>query len=328
MAAPNLTILEQGIQRKEKALSESKAQCVDTQQALDIEKKLLEFYRYDQHRRDVLPTDLIPDDDRKAVIPPKDFAINVDGYVGMQDMMSNLYDYILHLSLQKRLIPTMKKSKSPNSKSSTSSKEDNTTNPSDPLRLTCLDAGCSVGGLTFRISQHSEVIKVFGVDLSPSFIDYAKEKQSKMQKEEEQSNSKKITFLNQDASVLPQFKRNEIDVGFCSLVLHEMPRRVPMNILCELARVCKYLVLVDWVGPDYPWNAAGINNRSVEYKAGPEHFNGFLHFVRLGGIQAHVESLQKHRKGIKVMFETKMDQGTSAMYILDTIEATKVSPIL
>ncbi len=59
----------------------------------------------------------------------------------------------------------------------------------------------------------------------------------------------KITFLNQDASMFPQFARNDIDIGFCSLVLHEMPRRVPMDVLCELAVICKYVVVVDWVGP-------------------------------------------------------------------------------
>ena len=157
-----------------------------------------------------------------------------------------------------------------------------------------------------------------GVDLSPSFIEFAKQKKNKLLKDGHQYASK-LDFLCQDASVLSQFDENAIDIGFCSLVLHEMPRRVPMNILCELSRVCKYVVVLDWIGPDYPWNEVGIRNRRIEYRAGPRHFNGFLHFVKLGGIQAHVKALQKHRRNVKVKFFKKIDQGTMGFYILDTV---------
>merc|ERR1712154_256234 len=142
-----------------------------------------------------------------AVIPPKEFAIKAAEYKELADStMSNLYDYVIHLSLKKHLIPFLKQ------QNGTSNK----------LHLTCLDAGCSIGGVSFRLSQQMDIDKVYGVDLSPSFIEYAKQRKNEQLGISGNEYMPKLTFLCQDASVLSQFKRNEIDIGFCSLVLHEM----------------------------------------------------------------------------------------------------------
>ena len=96
------------------------------------DEKLLEFYKYYQLQREVLPTDLIPDEDRKSVIPPKEFAMDASGYRELaENAMSNLYDYIIHLSLKKNLMPFLRR---------------NSDNDSDSLQLVCLGAGCSTKG--------------------------------------------------------------------------------------------------------------------------------------------------------------------------------------
>merc|ERR1712228_497320 len=139
--------------------------------------------------RDILPNDLIPDENRKAAMPPKDFAIETAEYKDLADnTMSNLYDYIIHLSLTKHLIPFLKEKQNMPS-----------------LNLSCLDAGCSIGGISFRLSQQKNVKKVYDVDLSPSFIQYAKQKKNKLIKENGNEQMSKLNFLCQDASVLSQF---------------------------------------------------------------------------------------------------------------------------
>eukprot|EP01084_Bolivina_argentea_P313947 543738_1 len=267
------------------------------------------FYRYSRKTRTVLHDDLIPDDDRKAAIPVQDFAINAAQYAGLvEKMIGNLYDYAIRLSLTKDLIPHLNEIRSANDSN---------------LSLKCVDAGCSVGGLSFRLSQQKDVNKIYGIDLSPSFIDFAKKRVKKeipingLKKEIKDEHLDKITFLCQDASMLQQFQNNEIDIGFVSMVLHEMPHRVPMNILSELSRVCQYVVVLDWTG-NFPWNKSGIRNRFIEFLAGPQHFAGFKHFVALGGIEEHVKSLKKYRKGIKIRKYKLIDKGTIGFYVLDT----------
>eukprot|EP01083_Nonionella_stella_P076685 209100_1 len=304
----NLQWLEKDLQAKHEEYDLDTKSLSRLKEEIELDEKVLTFYRYYNATREIEPNDLVPDENRTSAHPPKDFGIQVAEYKELVDtLMANLYDYLIHLSLKKHLIPLLK--------------------PSDttPLQLTCLDAGCSIGGLTFRLAQQGDISKVYGVDLSPSFIAYAKERQkdSKLTKQE----LSKLNFVCQDASVLSQFKTNEIDIGFCNLVLHEMPKRVPMNILCELSRICKYMVVMDWIGPHYPWNEAGKRNRRIEFTGGPHHFNGFLHFVKIGGIEAHVESLQKYRNGIKIRMFKKIDQGTMGLYILDTANTVMPSKL-
>eukprot|EP01084_Bolivina_argentea_P155586 271136_1 len=301
-----LDALKKELKKKQKKYKTKQKSLTQLEEEINADEKLLEFYKYYNESREIEATDLIPDENRVEVIPPKDFAIQASEYQELADaMMSNLYDYIIHLTLKKNLIPHIKNTKT------------------ETLQLTCLDAGCSIGGVSFRLAKQKDVNKVYGVDLSPSFIEYAKQKQNKQITKD--NNVSKLNFLCQDASVLSQFKNNEIDIGFCSLVLHEMPKRVPMNILCELSRVCKYMVVLDWVGYPYPWNDAGLRNRRIEFMAGASHFNGFLHFVKLGGIQAHIQSLMKYRSGVNVRMFKKIDKGTMGLYVLDTINAQMAS---
>ena len=125
---------------------------------------------------------------------------------------------------------------------------------------------------------------------------------------------------------MTQFKDNHFDIGYCSMVLHDMPDRVPMNILCELSRVCKYVVVLDWTSP-IPWNKAGVRNRRIEFMVGPTHFAGFRHFVALGGMKAHVDALRKYRQGIEVVFTKKVDSENEELYILDTRNAMRRSKL-
>eukprot|EP00483_Globobulimina_turgida_P011865 UN11887 len=105
-----------------------------------------------------------------------------------------------------------------------------------------------------------------------------------------------------------------------------MPHRVPMNILCELSRVCKYIVVLDWNSP-FPWNLAGIRNRRIEFMVGPTHFAGFRQFIALGGTTAHINALQKYRNGIKIITSKKVDGDTTELFILNTSSAYRPSKL-
>ena len=130
-----------------------------------------------------------------------------------------------------------------------------------------------------------------------------------------------MEFICQDCCFLTQFKNNEINIGYSSLILHEMPKRIPMNVLIELARISQYMVILDWIGPHFPYNKAGFRNRYFEFIAGPSHFAGFRHFVKIGGIQAHIKSLMKYMANINIIKYKTIDQHTMGLYILDSSQA-------
>eukprot|EP01084_Bolivina_argentea_P308455 533396_1 len=120
-----MNALEKELKKKQKKYKSKQNALTQLQEEIQADEKLLEFYKYYNESREVEPTDLIPDENRVAVIPPKDFAIQAADYQELADaMMSNLYDYIIHLSLKKNLLPYLKNTKT------------------ETLQLTCLDAGC------------------------------------------------------------------------------------------------------------------------------------------------------------------------------------------
>ena len=114
------------------------------------------IYVYNKETRAILSTDLIPDSNHKKIESPKEFTICNDEFIKFTELQqTNLYKYIIHLSLNKILFPLL-----------------------SPLNnsLKCIDIGCGPGGLSFLLSEKKEIFKIYGIDLSPSNINYANEK--------------------------------------------------------------------------------------------------------------------------------------------------------
>ena len=172
------------------------------------------WYAYYRKTRPILPDSLIPDEDRKEAIPPQELS---SWFYGKYEeefakaYMTDVYSYLIAKSFKILKIN------------------------SNASKLKILDCGCGTGGLSFQLlqKQGDKIDEVYGVDLSPESIKIANEKL----KSSGHKNKSKLQFKCKDATVLNEFTDNYFDIGYCSLVLHDMPHRVPMNILCELSRV-------------------------------------------------------------------------------------------
>lgn len=199
------------------------------------------------------------------------------------------------------------------------------------LNFNCsvLDCGCNVGGMSHLLSTMNDISHVTGIDLSTNYIKYANKKYSN-HITNIKGNKSKIKFIHQDAQNMKQFKENKFDIGYLILVMHDMPDRVPMNILVECCRVCRYVVVADWVGKKFPFNSvAGIRNGLIEFCVGPKHFAGFKHFIKIGGIEAHIDSIKKYIHGIddsSIIFNKKIDNGTMNLFVINSSQAKTTRP--
>jgi ubiquinone/menaquinone biosynthesis C-methylase UbiE len=135
------------------------------------------------------------------------------------------------------------------------------------------DVGCGTGDLVWRLAPKAD--EVVGLELSPAMVDYANEKLAKM-------TVSNVSFVLGDASqALTHLPDGHFDLATAVLVLHEMPTETQAPVLCEVTRVARRLLCVDFRAP-MPWNFAGVRNRFFEITAGREHYRAFREFQRLG----------------------------------------------
>lgn len=154
-----------------------------------------------------------------------------------------------------------------------------------------LDIACGTGALVFELAGKCQ--KVVGVELSSKMVAYASQK--KVAK-----GVGNVEFIHADATNLPQFRDGEFDYATISMALHEMPPDIRKQILSEAKRVANKLVVADFTVPQ-PLNFAGIRSRIVEFLAGIDHFKGFLHFQRNGGLESLLEELDLSIEGSAVL---------------------------
>ncbi len=164
-----------------------------------------------------------------------------------------------------------------------------------PANCAAIDIGCGTGALVFSLASRCQ--KVVGIELSPKMLAYAN-------REKEKRDVQNVEFHLADASRLSQFGDKEFDAAFTSMVLHEMPASLRPQVIREMVRVAKNVILADYVVPQ-PRNSSGFSTFPVEFVAGPSHFKGFLSFYKNGGLPGLLAPL-----GLEVSQTVKNSAGT------------------
>ncbi|MEW6095273.1 MAG: class I SAM-dependent methyltransferase [bacterium] len=100
-----------------------------------------------------------------------------------------------------------------------------------------LDICCGTGGQTFAFGKIG--YEVVGIDFSEGMLEIAKRK----------NKYKNMRFLLADARHIP-FEDNYFDISCISFGLHDMPHYVREEVLDELKRVSKRIVIVDYNIPE------------------------------------------------------------------------------
>ncbi len=163
---------------------------------------------------------------------------------------------------------------------------------------TVLDACCGTGALLLRLAGKCR--HVTGVDLSPRQIEFAEHRRRvKM--------LGNVTFEGANATDLRRWPDRTFDIATLVLALHEMPTEERVATLCELARVSKRTIVVDYAVP-LPRSLVGLLAWIVEMGAGPRHFAGFREFCRRGGLGALVE-----QAGLEIVHRERLEGNVLAL---------------
>ena len=156
---------------------------------------------------------------------------------------------------------------------------------------TVIDIACGTGAQLFEIAE--KAVKVTGVDLSESMIDFAI-------KEAKKRSISNADFFICDATDLSIFQDNSYDFAILSLALHQFSPNLHEPILSEMKRVAKTIILLDYAVP-LPKNYVGIGSRFAEFMAGREHNRNFKKYHQLGGLNAILPSYNLQIKKTRFM---------------------------
>jgi len=137
-----------------------------------------------------------------------------------------------------------------------------------------LDVACGTGALALKIA--AKVQSVTGIDLSESMINSAKSTQQKR-------NIHNAEFHLKDATNLNEFRNNEFDVGVIAMAVHQFPRPIAKQILLEMKRVAKTLVILDY-NHQMSRGLVKIFIFFIEWLAGGDHHRSFQHYMKANGI--------------------------------------------
>jgi ubiquinone/menaquinone biosynthesis C-methylase UbiE len=142
-----------------------------------------------------------------------------------------------------------------------------------------LDVACGTGALALKIAAKAQ--HVTGIDLSESMISLAKSTQQKRK-------IPNTEFRVADATNLREFQDNEFDVGIMAMAVHQFPRPVAKQILLEMKRVAKALVILDY-NYQMPRGFGKTFIRFIEWLAGGEHHKSFVDYMKNRGIYSIME---------------------------------------
>ena len=166
-----------------------------------------------------------------------------------------------------------------------------------------LDVGCGTG---IHLERYQKAgCQVFGIDLSPSMLQVARNRLGV-----------DANLHMGDASNMP-YSDNKFDLIIMSTVLHEMPSAVRSAVIYESKRTLKEdgrILLIDFhPGPIQPLK--GWINKSIisfaEIAAGREHFKNYRNFMATKGLPALISI-----HGLSVAQEKIVSGGNIALFLL------------
>jgi SAM-dependent methyltransferase len=159
-----------------------------------------------------------------------------------------------------------------------------------------IEIGCGTGSLALSIADQCS--EITGVDISPKMIGYAK-------KAVDTKSYSHIEFrLIEKNTHLPEIFHRKFDCAIAKMVLHETGPEIRNRMIADIKKISNYAILTDWVYPQ-PGGLSGLITRVIEYTAGQEHYQNFLSWCSLGGLDGFVKM---HH--LKVLREKIFKNGT------------------
>jgi ubiquinone/menaquinone biosynthesis C-methylase UbiE len=120
--------------------------------------------------------------------------------------------------------------------------------------------------------------RVVGVDINEIMTSCASKRANNL-------NLNNITYHTADGSNLHFIADKEFDFTTITLALHELDDELRIQILKEMQRISKHMIIVDYNAP-LPKNISGWGSSHIEMLAGESHYAGFKNYEKRGGILA------------------------------------------
>jgi len=155
-----------------------------------------------------------------------------------------------------------------------------------------LDVAC--GGGTMALMAGEKAATVIAIDTDTEMIDSARARA----KEKGMGN---VDFMEMDATDLSDFEDKEFDLSIISMAIHQFTLEEGLQVLKEIKRVSKRVVVVDYALPV----RRGLYNSLtwlIESIAGGDHYRNFKAYMAIGGIYpilaaAGLKVREKHLRG-------------------------------
>ena len=99
-----------------------------------------------------------------------------------------------------------------------------------------------------------------------------------------------VEFISMDANDLSRFNDKQYDYATISMAIHQFGLEEGMQILKELSRISKEIIIIDYAFP-LPGGFPGLAARVIERIAGVEHNRNFKAYMKFGGLPAILKEL-------------------------------------
>lgn len=172
-----------------------------------------------------------------------------------------------------------------------------------PKGSTVLDVATGTGDM-LRIAGR-RFRNAVGIDLSPKNITRAKGLIKR---------NLPIKFTLLDALDLESSFNAKFDYSILSFALHEMPHEIRTDVLEQMKKVSKNIILADYKIP-MKNNLSAKLIHLVEYSAGKKHYEGFKSFIQYGGLDYYLnkigiseyETIAEKYSGNSVIIKIKLE---------------------
>lgn len=144
-----------------------------------------------------------------------------------------------------------------------------------PEGVSVIDVACGTGSLVLSVA--SRAVKVTGIDLDSSLMDFAVKRASKRK-------VYNAEFLVKDAACLEDYRERHFGVAVTSMAIHQFEESLAINILKEMKRIAGKVIIADYNCP-MPTGFAGEVAYIIEQIAGGDHYRNFRNYMSKGGLE-------------------------------------------
>ena len=141
-----------------------------------------------------------------------------------------------------------------------------------PNESSVIEIGSGTGAQSLLLAHTGR--RVVGIDINEVMTSCASSHANKL-------NLGNVTYHTADGSNLNFISDKEFDFATITLALHELQDDLRINILTEMQRIAKHLIIADYNAP-LPKNISGWGSSHIEMLAGGAHYAGFKNYIERG----------------------------------------------